>query len=539
MKLMNVRCRWVLIFFASTLSSSYISCQEPPRIADLVVYGGTASGVMTAYAAARDGLTVVLLEPGSHLGGMVTGGLSATDVGRFTIIGGYVRAYYMKVAAHYGLTNLDSPENWRAEPHVSEEVFDEMVKSVGVHVYFHERLREKGGTAMREKRILSITTEDGKTWRGRVFADCTYEGDLMAEAGVSYTWGREGSAEYGESLAGVREKTPHHQFLWPISAYGANHLLLPEIDSSPLAKPGSGDKKVEAYTFRLILTNDPVNRIPFTRPAGYKRSQFALLARYLREFPQHVGRAPQLSDLFLPVAIYSHKADFNNNGPFSLDYIGHSWKFPEATYRDRSIITAEHLLYVQSLVYFLSHDSAVPESLRAEMSQWGLPKDEFTDSEHWPNQLYIREARRMIGAYVMRQSDVQEQRTKIDSIGMGSYNIDSHNVQRIAMPDETVQNEGNVEVPVEPYEIPYRIITPKRSELQNLLVPVCMSASHVGYSSLRLEPQYMIVGEAAGEAAALAVTDHKAVQEIPIQVLQQKLRQQGAILHLVQEYRQQ
>lgn len=528
-------------FFLFLIAALTLTCfgQQLPgktsgRPVDLVVYGGTASGIFTAYSAANEGLHVVLLEPGGHLGGMVTGGLSATDLGNFAVIGGYVRDFYMRAAAHYGVHDLDRPENWRSEPHLDEAIFRNMLKESGVTVHFHERLREKHGVTREGTRILSITTESGEVWRAKVFADCSYEGDLMAQSHVGYTWGRESSAQYGESLAGVVAHTTHHQFSWPVSAYDAQHGLLPEIAPGPLSPPGSGDKKVQSYNFRLILTKDPRDRLPFPKPAGYDRSKFALLARYLKEFPKHEGRMPRVEDIFLVVPIPNHKADFNNNGPFSTDYIGHSWRYPEASYAEKAAIWQAHLLYTESLLYFVSHDQAVPASLREEMNTWGLPKDEFADTGHWPNQLYIREGRRMLGAYVMRQSDLQTQRTKADSIGMGSYNSDSHNVQRVAMPDGTVQNEGNVEVPVQPYEIPYRSITPRMSESQNLLVPVCLSATHSAYSSVRMEPQYMIIGQAAGVAAALAVQEHVPVQDISIARLQERLREHGAILHLSQ-----
>ena len=502
---------------------------------DLVVYGGTASGVMTAYSAAREGLHVVLLEPGAHLGGMVTGGLSATDLGHFAIIGGYARDFYMKVAAHYGVHDLQRGENWLSEPHVDEAIFDGMLKDAGVKVRLHERLREKDGVEMRGGRIVSLTTEDGIRWQAAVFADCSYEGDVMAQAHVSYTWGRESAKEYDEDLAGVREQTPGHQFGWAMSPYDAQHHLLPEVDAGPLATAGTGDKKVQAYNFRLILTNDSSNRLPFPKPDGYDQARFALLERYLGAFEKHVGRAPRVKDLFLPVSIPNHKADFNNNGPISTDYIGHSWAYPEASYAEKAKIWREHLLYTESLLYFLSHDASVPVTLRAELNEWGLPKDEFTDSDHWPRQLYIREGRRMVGAHVMRQADLQTERTKSDSIGMGSYNSDSHNIQRVAMPDGSVRNEGNVEVPVQPYEIAYRSITPKREQVKNLLVPVCLSATHAAYSSVRMEPQYMIIGQAAGAAAALAVRGHSGVQDVSIATLQKKLHAHGAVLHLSEE----
>jgi hypothetical protein len=533
---MNVRCLPIAAVLAGIIFTPSLFAAAPAPAVDLVVYGGTSSGVMAAYSAAREGLHVVLLEPGGHLGGMVTGGLSATDLGHYTIIGGYARDFYMKAAAHYGIHDLDRPENWRSEPHVDEEIFRTMLQDSGVAVRFHERLREHRGVELQGKHLVSITTADGKHWPAKIFADCSYEGDLMAQVKVSYTWGREASAEYGEDLAGVRGNTPKHQFLWPLSAYDEHHQLLREIDPGPLAAPGSGDKKVQAYNFRLILTDDPADRLPFPRPPGYDRSRFALLERYLEEFPQSMHREPGLRDLTNPVTIPNHKADFNNNGPVSTDYIGHSWKYPEATYAEKAALWQDHLLYTQSFFYFLSQDARVPASLRAEVNQWGLPKDEFADTDHWPNQLYIREGRRLVGEYVMRQADLQTERTKPDSIGMGSYNSDSHNIQRVAMPDGSVQNEGDVQVPVEPYEIAYRSILPKRSESENLLVPVCLSASHAAYSSVRMEPQYMIIGQAAGVAAALAVNGHRDVHDVEIPELQQKLREHGAILHLNQEF---
>ncbi len=516
------------------LSHHALALGEAP--VDLVVYGATASGVMTAYSAAREGRRVVLLEPGTHLGGMVTGGLSATDLGHYPVIGGFARDFYLKAAAHYGVHDLYEPAHWLSEPYVGIAIFRSMLQEAGVKILFREKLLEHDGVELRGKTVASITTASGTRWRAKVFADCSYEGDLMAQAKISYTWGREAASEYGESLAGVRGNTPKHQFLWPVSAYDDAHHLLPEIDPGPVATPGSGDKKVQAYNFRLILTNDPGNRLPFPRPEGYDRSRFALLERYLGEFEQHMGRPPGFKDVTNPVMIPNHKADFNNNGPFSTDYIGHSWKYPEASYQEKAAIWQDHLLYTKSFFYFLSQDPKAPTHLRDEVNQWGLPKDEFADTDHWPNQLYIREGRRMVGAYVMRQSDLQTERTKDDSIGMGSYNSDSHNIQRVAMPDGTVQNEGDVQVPVEPYEIAYRTITPKRTEAENLLVPVCLSASHAAYSSVRMEPQYMIIGQAAGVAASLAIQGMKPVQDISIPALQQKLRQHNAVLHLDQQY---
>ena len=514
------------------LSSACAAKAKPPAT-DLIVYGGTASGVITAYSAAREGLHVVLLEPRAHLGGMVTGGLSATDLGQFQIIGGYAREFYMRAAAHYGVHTLQKHADWLSEPHVGEDIFRAMLQEAGVEVHLHEKLMEQGGVVIAARHLTSIKTEDGKVWSAKIFADCSYEGDVMSQSGVTYTIGREGIAKYGENLAGVREKTPAHQFTWPLSAYDDQHKLLPEIDPGPLDTPGSGDKKVQSYNFRMILSHDPANQVPYPKPVGYDPARFALLRRYLLEFQKNKGRAPNFHDVTNPVEIPNHKADFNNNGPVSTDFIGHSWGYPDGSYAVKQKIWNDTADYTQGFFYFLAHDPSVPPSLQKEVNEWGLSKDEFADNGHFPYQLYIREGRRMVGVYVMRQADLQTTRTKPDSIGMGSYQSDSHNIQRVARQDGTVTNEGDVQVAVQPYEIPFRVMLPQKDQADNLLVPVCLSASHVAYSSVRMEPQYMIIGQAAGIAASLAVQKQTAVQDISVQALQKKLHAQKAVLHLI------
>jgi hypothetical protein len=523
---------FTLVLIASLRFASASSMTPPTPAADLVVYGGTASGVITAYSASKEGLHVVLLEPRAHLGGMVTGGLSATDLGQFQIIGGYARDFYMRAAAHYGTHALEKHEDWLSEPHVGEEVFRAMLDEAGVEVHLHEKLMEHGGIKMAAKHLTSIKTMDGKVWQAKVFADCSYEGDVMAQSGVTYTVGREGIAKYGETLAGVRDKTPAHQFTWPLNAYDDHHHLLPEINPGPLDPPGSGDKKVQAYNFRMILTHDPANQVPYPKPAGYDPARFALLRRYLIEFEKNKGRAPNFHDVTNPVEIPNHKADFNNNGPVSTDYIGHSWDYPDGSYAVKQKIWSDTVEYTQAFFYFLAHDPSVPPSLQKEVNEWGLSKDEFVDNGQFPYQLYIREGRRMVGAYVMRQADLQTARTKPDSIGMGSYQSDSHNIQRVAREDGTVTNEGDVQVAVQPYEIPFRVMLPQKDQVDNLLVPVCLSASHVAYSSVRMESQYMIIAQAAGVAASLAIRKQVAVQDISVPALQEKLHQRKAVLNL-------
>jgi hypothetical protein len=351
----------------------------------------------------------------------------------------------------------------------------------------------------------------------------------MAQAGVEYTWGREASAQYDESLAGVRDRTPKHQFLVRVSPYGPDGKLLPEVDAGPKAADGTADKKVQAYNFRMILSEDPANQVAYPKPPNYDPKRYELMARLLEAETKRLGRAPIMNEVCLIAKIPNKKADINNNGPFSTDYIGKSWNYPDGDYAAKKRIWQEHVDYTKGYFYFLAHDPRVPKELQKEVNSWGLAKDEFTDNENWPHQLYIREARRMVGEYVMRQKDIQTDLAKPDVIGMGSYNSDSHNIQRLATADGAVENEGDMQVGVTPYQIPYRMILPKKSQATNLLVPVAFSASHVAYSTLRMEPQYMIIGQAAGVAAAMAVKGSKAVQDVDPAALSAKLKAEGAV----------
>jgi hypothetical protein len=493
---------------------------------DILVYGGTAGGVISAVTAARQGLRVALLEPGTHLGGMVTGGLSATDHGEKEVVGGYALEFYQRLGRHY-----DRDIEWYPEPHVAEKVLQEMVQEAGnVTVFYQHRLKEKGGVNVEDKRIREIRAENGSAFQAGIFIDATYEGDLMAQAGVSYTWGREGLDQYHESLAGVRPKDVNHQFDFPVSAYDETGNLLPEIRSGSRGELGAGDRKIQAYNFRMILTQARDNRVPFPKPPDYDAKRYELLRRFLAEFSRREGRPPRLDEILLPREIANHKWDFNNRGPFSTDYIGGSWEYPTASYQSRREIRQDHIHYTQGLFYFLTHDAQVPRPLQEELNELGLAKDEFVDNENWPYQLYVREARRMVGDFVMTQEDVQTELTKPDVIGMGSYNSDSHNVQRYVTGQGYAQNEGNMEVPVIPYQIPYRIMLPQQDRAANLLVTVCFSASHVTYSTLRMEPVYMIIGQAAGVAAAMAIEAKAPLHKIETTALTATLRRQGAIM---------
>ena len=503
---------------------------------DLAVYGGTAGGVATAVAAARQGLKVVLVNPGAHIGGMVSGGLSGTDVGKREVIGGMALEFYWRAGKKYELDRHLQDIAWMPEPKVAEAIFREMLAELGVTLIENQRLKEKGGVLKDGARIVEFIVENGTSYRARVFADASYEGDLMAQAKVSYATGRESIAQYGESLAGVRAATPSHQFAVDIPARDASGRLLPEISAAPRGEPGSADKRIQAYNFRVIATKVPENRVAWPKPANYDPKRFELLAIYLDAMTKYMGRPLTLNEVGLIRVIPNGKADLNNRGGFSTDYIGKNYEYPDGSYAVRERIWKEHEDYQKGLYYFLANDPRTPAKLRTEMNEWGLAKDEFTDTGNWPNQLYIREARRMVGDFVSTQKDLQTDLLKPDFIGMGSYNSDSHNLQRFVNDKGFVENEGNVEVGVKPYQIPYRVLVPRKSEAENLLVPVCFSASHFSYASLRMEPQYMILGHAAGIAAALAVNGKVAVQNIDVKALQQQLRKEGAVFELGAEH---
>jgi hypothetical protein len=501
------------------------------RRTDVVVYGASASGVVAAVAAAREGRSVVLLEPGTHVGGMVSGGLGATDTGNRAAIGGASREFFARVKEHYVANYGPSSEQAKAcsdgfhfEPHVATQVFQAMLNEAKIEPLLGQRLatvRTSGA------RIESISTLKGDTFEAAVFIDASYEGDLLAKAGVAYSVGREGSSEFNESIAGVQKHSPAHQWPGPVPGRDEKGGLLPCIQPGPLEAPGTGDRKVQAYNFRLCMTNRKDNIVPWPKPPSYDPKRYELLALYLEKHP-----ALRMKQLMNPVLMPNAKTDTNNNGAFSTDHIGANWDYPDADEATRERIRQDHVEYTQGFLWFLAHDPRVPKALHDELNEWGLAKDEFTDSGHWPHQLYVREARRMKGAYVMTQKDIMEERTKDDSIGLGSYNTDSHHCQRVLKDDGSVLNEGDFQVRVSPYEIPYRSLIPKSGECDNLLVPISMSASHVAYGTIRMEPVYMILGQASGVAAAIAIDAKASVQKVDVGLLRAKLKAQKAVLSL-------
>jgi hypothetical protein len=494
---------------------------------DVVVYGATASGVAAAVAAARQGARVALVEPGTHLGGMVSGGLGHTDTGRIETIGGISLEFFQRVGRHYS-----QPVAWEFEPHVAEDVFKTMAREAKVNVVYSTRLREHGAVHKKNGRITGVTMESGDVISAQVFIDASYEGDLMAQSEVEFTWGREGRDHYDESFAGVRDghKYAGHWFEVPISAYDSHHKLLPNMNRGPRGKAGAADKKVQAYNFRMCLTKDKGNQVAIPKPRNYNPREYELLARLIAATVKAKKSVPRLGELIIISPLPNGKTDINNHGAFSTDYIGRNWDYPTASYQRRGRSWREHADYTAGFFYFLGHDHRVPKPLRDEMLEWGLAMDEFTDTENWPFQLYVRESRRMAGEYVMVQRDLETDLTKPDAIGMGSYNTDSHNVQRYVDEKGNAQNEGDVEVPTIPFQIPYRVLLPKRNQCSNLLVPVCASASHIGYGALRLEPVYMIMGEAAGVAATMAAGQHQAVQAVDPGALAKELIKRGAVM---------
>lgn len=483
---------------------------------DVCIYGGTAGGVAAAVQAGRMGKQAVVLEPGAHLGGLSAGGLSCTDFGNKEVIGGISRDFYRSVGRHYG-----EAEEWHFEPHVAEATFNDMMQEAKAPVYYHQFLQ---AVEMNGRRIVAIRLQGGLTVRARMFIDASYEGDLMARAGVTYDVGRESNTTYGETLNGVQIRK-YHQFDYPVDPYiipgDAKSGLLPGVNPEPPPPEGTGDKRIQAYNFRLCLTKVEENRIPFAKPDGYDPQQYVLLGRYLATGWNEVFRK------FDPLR--NNKVDKNNHGAISTDFIGMNYDYPEGDYATREKIFQAHVLYQMGLMWFMGNDPSVPEHIRTEWNQWGLCKDEFTDTGGWSHQLYIREARRMKSDYVMTELNCRGKTAVEDPIGLGSYNMDSHNCQRFVQ-DGRAWNEGDVQIGVQPYGISYRAIVPKKGECENLIVPVCLSASHIAYGSIRMEPVFMVLGQSAATAAVLALDRGTSVQDLPYSDLRQALEHDGQVL---------
>lgn len=505
--------------------------------AEVVVYGATSAGVCAAVAAADAGATVLLVEPGRHLGGMTSGGLGYTDVGDVRALGGPATRLRNEIAEHYGV----APGHFAGpEPHVAEDIFRRWVERAGVGVLLDARLT---GAEVHDGRIRSITTTAG-TIRGRVFVDASYEGDLLDLAGVPSAIGREDRARYGERFAGRQELVPGKHVMPPwISPFRDDPdgfeagPLLPQIKPEPMAEVGSGDGGVMSYGYRMCLTTSP-DRIPFVRPDDYDEAYWELGRRLFAHWARS-GVTVAADDLLgLVPNLPNGKCDGNSIGPFSLSVLdGSAWEYPTADHERRESLRAHHESHARGLLHFLSSDPAVPAHVRAEVARWGLPQDEFADTDHIPHQLYVREARRMLGEHVLTEHDLIAGAVPDDTVAIGSYHLDIREVQRAwrwvyehPRPIAMVVTEGYLSVPVPRYGIPYRSIVPREEHATNLLVPVCLSASHVAFSSVRMEPQYQMLGHAAGLAAAQAVAADADVQRLDVRTLRERLAATGQVL---------
>ncbi|MBX2816988.1 MAG: FAD-dependent oxidoreductase [Saprospiraceae bacterium] len=518
--------------------------------ADVVVYGGNSAAVIAAVRAAELGHSVIMVSPDRHLGGLTSGGLGWTDTGNKAVIGGLAREFYHRIFQKYqddgnwawqtkeqygnrgqGTRAIDGEQRtmWIFEPHIAEEVYEDMIAEHDIKIMREEYLDRSQALTLDGRKIKQFTTLSGKVISGSIYIDATYEGDLMALAGVDYHVGRESNEVYGENWNGVQKFVFQHRhfFKEPVDPYvvpgDPTSGLLPKISADPPGENGTGDERIQAYCFRMCLSDHPDNQVPFSMPEGYNRDDYALMGRVF------ASGWTELFDKFDPMP--NRKTDTNNHGPFSTDNIGMNYDYPEATYERRRAIIEEHEDYQKGLMYFLATDKSVPTDLQKEFNRWGLAKDEFLDNEHWPHQIYVREARRMIGEYVMTEHDVLAKRPVPKSIGMGSYAMDSHNTQRFVTDEGLVQNEGDIGVrPDAPYSISYGAITPKKAQCANLLVPVCVSSSHIAFGSIRMEPVFMILGESAATAAHLAIENNRDVQDVDYDLLSAKLLQAGQVL---------
>ena len=541
--------------------------QAKPRF-DIVVYGATSAGIATAIQGSRMGKKVMLIEPSSRIGGLTTGGLGQTDIGNKQAIGGISREFYQNIKRFYtqpenwkwqsresykdgGQTRSSTNEDamWTFEPSAALRVFEEMlIKEKKITIAYHQRLNRENGVVLINKTIQSIRMESGEVYIGKMFIDCTYEGDLMAAAGVTYTVGRESNSQYVESLNGVQtgktglalrnnisRNAYYHNFIDGVDPYvikgNPKSGLLPFIVSEKPNIDGSGDDKIQAYCFRMTLTDHIDNKIPFSKPLGYNEIDYELLFRNYEARSGLVNKMYNYGDPLVPWInsdMPNRKTDTNNQKGFSTDFIGQNYAYPDATYQERDIIIQRHKDFQQGLMWTLAYHPRIPEEVRAVVSKWGLCKDEFETNQGWSGQLYVREARRMVSDYVMNQKNCEKLEIVDDAVGLGAYGMDSHHIQRYVDANGHVKNEGNVEAGVSsPFPVSYRSIVPKKSEVQNLFIPVCLSASHIAFGSIRMEPVFMVLGQSSAIAASLAIDKKINAQAIEYKILKPLLLQFG------------
>jgi len=505
---------------------------------DVCVYGGCAGGVMAAYAAAQRGHSVVLLHPGKFLGGLTTGGLGWTDTGNKAAIGGLSRQFYRRLGQRYGEAEL-----WQFAPSDAEQVLSGFLAEADFKVRLCQYIE---AVDMQGLRIAAIRMLGGLTVRARFYLDASYEGDLLARTGVRYTVGRESNDTYSETLNGVQIHRSH-QFSHPVDPYitpgdPASGLLPYVDDEDRTTMLGQGDHRVQAYNFRVCMSDDPALRIPWAQPEGYDPMEHELAVRWFNAdkdgynelLSDHAGNPTEVPCKFdiLPHKTPGgyHKTDTNNHGPVSSDYIGANYDWPEASYEQREAIFQAHVRYQRGHYWTLANDSRIPERYREAFSRWGLASDEFTQTEHWPHQLYVREARRMLGDYVVTQHDCEHRRRCPDPVGLASYNMDSHNCSRFVS-EGRVLNEGDAQFsPPGPYPVSYHALVPAAGQCENLLVPVCCSTSHIAFGSVRMEPVFMILGESAAIAASLAIRQGTTAQGVPYGLLRAELEKAEQVL---------
>lgn len=524
--------------------------------ADILIYGATSAGITAAVQAARMNKSVVLLESSDHVGGLTSGGLGATDIGNKNVIGGLSREFYHRVALHYQqdeawihetrkeffdnrskrtkLSEVSGEDAtmWTFEPHVADAIFEQFLEEAGVEVRQLQKLTqvEKVGP-----RITQIATSTGDRYQAKMFIDASYEGDLMARAGVSYRVGRESNLEYDETLNGIRPETPKNQITGSIDPYvapgDASSGLIPLIASGDGGTPGEGDHRVQAYNFRLCFTDVAANRLPLTPPSNYDPGLYELAARRVEKIVEK-GVEPRLNQFCNPVWMPNRKTDINNSQGISTDFIGENYEYPDADYESRAEIWQAHENYVCGFWYFMSTSPRIPDSLRRQFLAFGPCRDEFQETSGWPSQLYVREARRMRSDYVMTEHNCRSKEVANDSIGMAAYGMDSHNCQRIVK-NGIARNEGDVQQHgFRPYPISYRSIVPKASECENLLVPVCVSATHIAFGSIRMEPVFMVLGQSSALAASLSIDEGSSVQAVEYRKLQGLLWASQQVLSL-------
>ncbi len=539
---MHRHTRWLTLLIAVSIQGNLQAAET--READIVIYGGTSAGVIAAIQADDMGHSVILIEPGQHLGGLTISGLGWTDSGNKDVIGGLSREFYQRIKTYYDdpatwvhesregydRYRADDDAMWTFEPHVAEQIYLDMLSETDVEVILGERLNRDGGATFDGLTLQAIEMESGLQIAGRIFIDATYEGDLMALAGVTYHVGRESNDIYGETLNGIQTaRAVSHQFVRDVDPFvvpgDATSGLLPGVANFDGSPDGTGDHRVQTYNFRICMTTVESNRIPFEQPADYAPALYELL---LRNFEAGDMRLPLKIDMMPNI-----KTDVNNNHAVSTDFIGMNYEFPEADYATREDIIASHESYIRGLMWTLAYHERVPAEIRNQVSRWGLARDEFVDNNNWPYWMYIREARRMVGEYVQTELDCRRIRMCEDSIGMGSYNMDSHNCMRYVDADGHVRNEGDIQVsPRGPYLISYRATLPCENECQNLLVPVCLSSSHMAYGSIRMEPVFMVLGQSAATAASLSLEQGIPLRDLEYADLRDRLLADGQVLDI-------